>query len=1104
MLKKTIVIVGMWLLWLTACTAQPTVTPTVAPPATATAVPTAAPTEKPAAVPPPTDELRRLRAHPWQWVIFDEEQINQPANYQLTFNTDASLSLVADCNTVAGSYQGEGGKLTLELSAATLAACVPESRSSQLIDLLPSATGYTFEGDNLVITVALESRPALLVFAPAKAATSGTASDTAAQALTANSWQWTTFEDSARLIEIEQPAHYRATFKPDSTLAVTADCNNASGDYQSTGEKLSIGLGATTRAECSPESRSSRFLEYLGAAVNYALEGENLVITVGLESSLATLTFAPTSEAAVGVEEATDTIAPEALSGLLSNLSYTGILPNQPITLTAGVGTYEDGKSSVRLVDHLIALGDLNADGVQDAVIVLEDESSGSGRFVYLVPVLNTLRQPAPLEAALLGDRVNLKSLAIVSSEVVADVIAPGPGEPACCGSWNVRKVFALQDDHLAERSSDELSQMSLADLNGTQWRLADLNANQEAPLTDTEITLSFAGGQLSGSAGCNTTNATVSGAAGRPASFVVGPIATTKKLCPEPVMKQEASYLARLSSVTAWGYRDGRLRLNYESPETGHGTLLFESTGNSFAAVPFDLGDAVVVQDWVSIDSMRNLPVRLNGMIAIPPTGDNRPLAVIIHGSHGTGCRSTDGINEKWPCPDIETPHYAGFAYLLQALAADGYVAVSINANPAFAMAYGGASPNERLPVLVDLYLEKIAAAAKGEDVGFGADLSGRVNLNQTVALGHSAGGEGLTHVIDDRAGHTLPDQISAGQGPLAAAILLAPSKTESTIMDLALPLTVILPACDRDVANLVGQLNYDQAGARVERTNLAASVYLPGANHNRFNTGLGDEALGTASSVCGGAWLPAAAQRAFLADYAVNFYDAALGRGDGVTAALNLDPAQPVTATLFDRAVLTSLTLPTSQRLRLPLSTTGATGAATAVWCEAGFGAPGERPDVCRRVQFNQPGDPAELALAWDGANGAYQVAVPQAERDLSDYAALHLRAVVDPINPLNETGQPQALSVRLTDGVGQTAAVVLKGEPALAFPIGKKGFNDHFKLDTWDNHVVLSSIRVPLSEFSGIDLSNVQSVALVFDQTDRGAIFMTDLEFLKARPE
>jgi len=44
-------------------------------------------------VPPPTDELTLLRANPWQWELFGEEKIEQPANYRLTFNTDASLVL---------------------------------------------------------------------------------------------------------------------------------------------------------------------------------------------------------------------------------------------------------------------------------------------------------------------------------------------------------------------------------------------------------------------------------------------------------------------------------------------------------------------------------------------------------------------------------------------------------------------------------------------------------------------------------------------------------------------------------------------------------------------------------------------------------------------------------------------------------------------------------------------------------------------------------------------------------------------------------------------------------------------------------------------------
>ena len=521
---------------------------------------------------------------------------------------------------------------------------------------------------------------------------------------------------------------------------------------------------------------------------------------------------------------------------------------------------------------------------------------------------------------------------------------------------------------------------------------------------------------------------------------------------------------------------------------------------GGSVAAVPFDLGDAVLVQTGAVNESMREMPIRLNGLIAAPPTGKNLPIAVIIHGSHGSGCSSSDGMTESWPCPDKETPHYEGFAYLVEALAARGYVAVSINANPAYVMAYGEARPNMRLPILVDQYLAQIAAAVNGDDVALGVDLAGRVDWNQLVVLGHSQGGEGVNWIVDGRAGRTAPDQITAGQGPIAAVILLAPSATATGEMEMATPFAVILPACDRDVSGLDGQRYYESARMKAQRDDLAASVYLPGANHNRFNSLLGDETLGRTSAVCDGALLPAAAQQRFLTDYALHFFDAALGRSDGDATAGGIDPTQPTPAVLFDRTVLTSLALPTTQRLRLPLGADGAAGAAAAVFCKAGYGLPGEMAEACRRVQFSQPGYPEQLALTWEGTDGAYEVALPEGNRDLSDYATLHLRAAVDPLSPLNAPGQPQAFSLRLTDGAGKTASVALTGEPALTFPLGNRGFDNTFKLDTWDNHVVLSSIRVPLTAFSGVDLGNVQSIALVFDATNSGAIFLTDLELLR----
>jgi heat shock protein HslJ len=598
--------------------------------------------------------------------------------------------------------------------------------------------------------------------------------------------------------------------------------------------------------------------------------------------------------------------------------------------------------------------------------------------------------------------------------------------------------------------------------------------------------------------ADCNTGSGSYQGEGGK---LTIELQATTRAAC-GPASHSD-QFIKLLNSAARYFFQAGQLHIDLLADG---GTLLLtlanaETTapvGQNIKAVPFDLGPSVITQTWVSSEKFRYLPIELEGLIAAPPTGENLPIAVIMHGSHEIGCPSPDGYTSEWPCPGKEVPNYRGFAYLLEALAARGYVAISINANPAFVSAYGMPSANDRLPLLLDQYLAKIAAANDGEDVQLGVDLKGRLDWKQLVVLGHSAGGEAVNWVIDSRA-HTTPDQIDAGQGPIAAAILLAPTAVQDTAqLKNGSALAVILPACDRDVADLSGQKFYETARLQAQRDKLVASVYLPGMNHNRFNTELGDETLANTSSLCENALVPAEEQRQFLADYVTHFFDAVLKRGTETAA--DLDPAQPALSTLFDRTALTSLALPTSQRLRLPLKTAKATGAATAVWCEAGYGAAGERPEVCRRSQYNQPGAPDELALAWNGAQSALEVALPQAQRDLSDYATLHLRAVVDPIDPLNQPGQPQAFSMRLTDGAGKSAVVALKDEPALAFPAGKKGYDDSLKLDTWDNHVILSSIRVPLAKFSGVDLSDIRSAALVFDQIDHGSIFVTDLEFFR----
>jgi hypothetical protein len=139
------------LIILAACVSPPPAVP-------ASAGSSDAPLDAAAPAPPPTDELRMLRANSWQWIAFDEEtgrrEIQTPASYRVTFNSDASLTIMADCTDASGFYQGESGKLTIEIGPVNMTGCPAQSDSNKFIDLLARATRYVFDGANLRVELA--------------------------------------------------------------------------------------------------------------------------------------------------------------------------------------------------------------------------------------------------------------------------------------------------------------------------------------------------------------------------------------------------------------------------------------------------------------------------------------------------------------------------------------------------------------------------------------------------------------------------------------------------------------------------------------------------------------------------------------------------------------------------------------------------------------------------------------------------------------------------------------------------------------------------------------------------------------------------------------
>jgi heat shock protein HslJ len=106
--------------------------------------------------------------------------------------------------------------------------------------------------------------------------------------------------------------------------------------------------------------------------------------------------------------------------------------------------------------------------------------------------------------------------------------------------------------------------------LTQTAWRAQSYNNGRGGVTTllqGTDMTASFgADGGIAGSAGCNTFrgNYSVSGD-----TLSIGPLATTRMLCAEPIMTQEAAYLAALQASTRFELTAERLTLRSASGAT-------------------------------------------------------------------------------------------------------------------------------------------------------------------------------------------------------------------------------------------------------------------------------------------------------------------------------------------------------------------------------------------------------------------------------------------------------------------------------------------------------------------------------------------------------
>ncbi len=537
-------------------------------------------------------------------------------------------------------------------------------------------------------------------------------------------------------------------------------------------------------------------------------------------------------------------------------------------------------------------------------------------------------------------------------------------------------------------------------------------------------------------------------------------------------------------------------------------------------------------------------------------------PIVFIMHGQHHTCLSKGGGRFFDWPCPVVEKPedfcgpvspefcdpndpllpNYRGYRYLTDRLASNGIVAVSISAN---GINFADAGNLEARAQLFRRHFGLWSEFSTVINASFGSLFVGRIDLKRVGIIGHSRGGGAAAFLVDLIAEQDDPFGTIAApgagvdiKGVLLVAPVLADDDQTHQVTDTALG--VLLPYCDGDQQDLPGVKYYDASRyALVGDNGPKHSFEVIGANHNAYNilwdpnetaiNAVDDSVAGIARPFCDplddepfSGRLTSQEQRGTLIAIANAFFRTYLRKEKAFRPFLRgaaLPPPSAMTDEIFigyhpkdapeSRLDVNRLTVPEELMTNTLGGPVSGSGLVTFDFCDPLDGVSangcladiGELPITGQAPHAFSFSPVTQLRIAWDSGGlvlelPAFVNFLPEGFRDVSGYQAFQFRAFVDMADPLNPLDQPQNLRVVLRDGAGLSASVIIGDHsPALFFPPPGEPFESS---PTSLPRAVLNTVRVPLSAFPDVFLTDIRRVDLIFDQTPSGAINITDLAF------
>ena len=138
-------------------------------------------------------------------------------------------------------------------------------------------------------------------------------------------------------------------------------------------------------------------------------------------------------------------------------LNATYIIENQQISLKNGVSEIEivPGSASKQITSVLWTptKGELNDDGLDDYVMILTQNSGGSGIFFYLVAGLSSSRGIIGTNGVFLGDRIAPENISIDNGKILINYAERKIDDPMTAQpSIGVSKYLIVEGNQLIEK----------------------------------------------------------------------------------------------------------------------------------------------------------------------------------------------------------------------------------------------------------------------------------------------------------------------------------------------------------------------------------------------------------------------------------------------------------------------------------------------------------------------------------------------------------------------------------------------------------------------------------------------------------------------------